>query len=112
VSLPLRSLAGAGIHLVAVIPAVSEPAPVVLGRGGYLSEGKAAWTPDKECREEQSNSVIPAVCGGDPSSQCQGKDSKDVANNGNEDGFPINNVAKDNLTPSSPQVVGGDLSSQ
>ena len=42
--------------------------------------------------------VIPAVSGGYPSVQTK-------------DGFPIKDVGNDNLTLSSPQVVGGDPSS-
>jgi hypothetical protein len=38
----------AGIHLFAVIPAVSELAPAFIGRGGYPSERKQPGFPIKD----------------------------------------------------------------
>jgi hypothetical protein len=47
-----------GIHLVVILPAVSELALVVIGRGVYLSEGKTAWTPVCTRMDVESSSLL------------------------------------------------------
>jgi hypothetical protein len=43
----------AGIHLFAVIPAVSELAPAFIGRGGYPSEGRQPGFPIKNVENDE-----------------------------------------------------------
>jgi hypothetical protein len=76
-----------------VIPAVSEPAPVVIGRGGYPS----VQTKDsKGCRNDVDEERFPIKnVGNDRSLPSYPRLVAGIHPKGNQDGFPITNVGND-----------------